>query len=128
LEDGPGASAQASALNLRNVSNMGGVTAHQWMKPKEIAVMRQIPRQIVTSALIAVALLGAPAFAKSKPHKPGNASGAVTHNRDSKDPNVGWHWVNGMRTCTQDCENPEIPGSGYTCRNVGSGWRECVSN
>ena len=89
-------------------------------------------RTIVTSALIAVALFGTPAFAKShKPHKASNASGAVTYNRDSKDPNVGWHWVNGMRTCTQDCDNPEIPGSGYTCRNVtlmGSVWRECDSN
>jgi hypothetical protein len=94
----------------------------------EVAMMRQIPRQIVTTALIAVALFGAPAFAKSKPHKPSNASGTITYDRESKDPNVGWRWVKGMRTCTQDCENPEIPGSGYTCRNVGSGWRACVSN
>lgn len=56
---------------------------------------------------------------------------AVTHNRDSRDPNVGWHTVNGMRQCTQDCDNPEIPGSGYTCRNVnflGMAMRECDSS
>jgi hypothetical protein len=85
-------------------------------------------RGIVTSVLIALALFGAPAFAKSKPHKPANASGTVTYNVDSKDPNVGWHTVNGMRVCRQDCENPEIPGSRYTCRNLPGGWRECVSN
>jgi hypothetical protein len=54
---------------------------------------------------------------------------AVTYNRDSKDPNIGWHTVNGLRTCTQDCDNPEIPGSGYACRNVnvlGMAMRECT--
>ena len=53
---------------------------------------------------------------------------AVTYNGDSKNPNEGWHTVNGMRECTQDCDNPEIPGSGYTCRNVnilGMAMREC---
>jgi hypothetical protein len=33
-----------------------------------------------------------------------------------------------MRVCTQDCDNPEIPGSGYTYRNVnvlGMVMREC---
>ena len=85
-------------------------------------------RPIVASALIAVALLGAPAFAKSKPHKPANASGTVTYNVDSKDPNVGWHTVDGMRVCSHDCDNPEIPGSGATCRNLPGGWRECVTN
>lgn len=49
------------------------------------------------------------------------SSNAVTYNRDSPDPNVGWHWHGGMRTCTNDCDNPEIPGSGYTCKNAGSG-------
>jgi hypothetical protein len=58
------------------------------------------------------------------------ASGVVTYNRDSVDPNVGWHWQGGMRVCHQDCDNPEIPGSGYTCRNVqvlGMAMRECDS-
>jgi hypothetical protein len=59
------------------------------------------------------------------------SSNVVTYNRDSKDPNVGWHWQGGMRVCTQDCDNPEIPGSGYTCRNVnvlGMAMRECDSS
>ena len=51
--------------------------------------------------------------------------GVVTFDRDSKDPNVGWHWENGMRSCSHDCDNPEIPGSGYTC-TYHDGWRECV--
>jgi len=55
-----------------------------------------------------------------------HADKVVVYNRDSKDPNVGWHWVNGMRTCTQDCDNPAIPGSGYTCTYRSDGWRECV--
>src|SRR5262245_28057967 len=50
----------------------------------------------------------------------------VKFDRDSKDPNVGWHWENGMRTCSHDCDNPEIPGSGYTC-TYHDGWRECVN-
>jgi hypothetical protein len=52
----------------------------------------------------------------------------VTYNRDSKDPNVGWHWESGVRVCHNDCDNPEIPGSGYTCRSVqalGMPMREC---
>jgi len=88
--------------------------------------MPHVPRHVVTTALIAAALFGAPAFAKSKANKASNRSGTITYNVDSKDPNVGWHTVNGMRVCTQDCENPEIPGSGYTCRYLPGGWRECV--
>lgn len=43
----------------------------------------------------------------------------VTYNRDSADPDVGWHTdANGFCQCQHDCDNPEIPGSGYTCRNV----------
>jgi hypothetical protein len=55
----------------------------------------------------------------------------ITYNRDSKDPNVGWHNQGGMRVCTQDCDNPEIPGSGYTCKDVnslGMAMRECDSS
>ena len=62
---------------------------------------------------------------------PSRPAGAVTYNHDSPDPNVGWHWHDGMRTCTNDCDNPEIPGSGYTCKNVqvlGMPMRECVSS
>jgi len=64
----------------------------------------------------------------AKSPRPRAASGVVTHDRDSRDPDVGWHWENGMRVCRHDCENPEIPGSGYTCRNVtafGMAMREC---
>jgi hypothetical protein len=60
--------------------------------------------------------------------KPHGSGGVVTYNHDSPDPNVGWHWDHGMRECSEDCDNPEIPGSGYTCRNVhlfGMDWREC---
>lgn len=60
-----------------------------------------------------------------------SSSNVVTYNRDSKDPNVGWHWEGGMRVCHNDCDNPEIPGSGYTCRNVqflGMPMRECDSS
>jgi len=56
------------------------------------------------------------------------SSPSVTYNRDSKDPNIGWHWEGGMRTCHSDCDNPEIPGSGYTCKDVsafGMAMREC---
>ncbi len=59
------------------------------------------------------------------------SSSVVTYNRDSKDPNVGWHTQGGLRVCTEDCDNPEIPGSGYTCKNVnvlGMAMRECDSS
>jgi hypothetical protein len=74
---------------------------------------------------------GAPIYAKHHAQKSQSpASGVVTYNRDSGDPNVRWHWEGGMRVCHQDCDNPEIPGSGYTCRNVqvlGMAMRECDS-
>jgi hypothetical protein len=74
---------------------------------------------------------GAPLYAKHHARKSqSSASGAVTYNRDSADPNVGWHWQGGMRVCHQDCDNPEIPGSGYTCKDVqvlGMAMRECDS-
>jgi hypothetical protein len=65
-----------------------------------------------------------------KPSAAPASSPAVTYNHDSKDPNIGWHWENGERVCHQDCDNPEIPGSGYTCRDVqflGMAMRECDS-
>ena len=73
----------------------------------------------------------APIYAKHHARKfQSSASGVVTYNRDSADPNVGWHWEGGMRVCHQDCDNLEIPGSGYTCRDVqalGMAMRECDS-
>jgi hypothetical protein len=53
-------------------------------------------------------------------------SGVTVYDKDSPDPSVGWHTENGMRVCSHDCDNPEIPGSGAVCRNLGDGWRECV--
>lgn len=67
-------------------------------------------------------------------HKSGvarSSADTVTYDRDSKNPNVGWHTQGGMRVCTEDCDNPEIPGSGYTCRDVnflGMAMRECDSS
>lgn len=58
------------------------------------------------------------------------SSSVIVYNRDSRDPAVGWHWENGMRTCHYDCDNPRIPGSGYTCRDIdfmGSPTTECTS-
>lgn len=55
-------------------------------------------------------------------------SASVTYNQDSRNRAVGWHWEGGMRTCHEDCDNPEIPGSGFTCRNVvwlGMPMRDC---
>jgi hypothetical protein len=63
-----------------------------------------------------------------KPGATQSSANEVTYDRDSKNPNVGWHTQGGMRVCTQDCDNPEIPGSGYTCKNVnflGMAMREC---
>jgi hypothetical protein len=60
-----------------------------------------------------------------------SSSNEVTYDRDSKDPNVGWHTQGGMRVCTEDCDNPEIPGSGYACKNVnflGMAMRECTES
>jgi hypothetical protein len=71
----------------------------------------------------------APTQTRGGPLYTRNRDGSVTYNRDSPDPNVGWHTRGGVRVCTQDCENDEIPGSGYTCRDVRlfGGARECVS-
>jgi hypothetical protein len=88
-------------------------------------------RTIIASAILLATVLGAQA-ADTQHHvrTPRSTDGVVTYNRDSSDPNVGWHWEHGMRVCHQDCDNPEIPGSGYTCRNVqafGMAMRECDS-
>lgn len=104
------------------------------------------------AAVLIVAVLTMPAYAKAaatstttanKTHivkkssarrsarAPRPSNHEVTYDRDAKDPNVGWHTQGGMRVCTQDCDNPEIPGSGYTCRDVtilGMAMRECNSS
>jgi hypothetical protein len=92
-------------------------------------------RTIITLMLLLSAALSAHAAGKPTPSRVHHAarprtSASVTYNRDSKDPNVGWHWEGGMRACHNDCDNPEIPGSGYTCKNVqafGMAMRECDS-
>jgi hypothetical protein len=59
------------------------------------------------------------------------AAGSIIYNRDSKDPGVGWHWEGGLRTCHYDCDNPEIPGSGYTCSDIlwmGRPTRQCTKS
>jgi hypothetical protein len=58
-------------------------------------------------------------------------NGTVTYNRDSRDPSFGWHTENGFRVCHNDCDNPEIPGSGAVCSNVtvmGTPMRQCVTH
>jgi hypothetical protein len=55
----------------------------------------------------------------------------VTYNTDSRDPSVGWHTENGFRVCHNDCDNPEVPGSGAVCSNVtvmGTPMRQCVTH
>lgn len=46
------------------------------------------------------------------------SSSTIVYNRDSSNPGIGWHWEDGMRTCHYDCDNPRIPGSGYTCKDI----------
>ena len=62
--------------------------------------------------------------ARRTTHAPRPSNHEVTYDRDAKDPNVGWHTQGGMRVCTQDCDDPEIPGSGYTAAtSTSSAWR-----
>jgi hypothetical protein len=85
-------------------------------------------RTIVAFVILLTAVAGAQAATVKHPARTAQTPGVVTYNRDSPDPNIGWHWDGSMRVCTQDCDNPEIPGSGYTCRNVtafGMPMREC---
>jgi hypothetical protein len=77
---------------------------------------------LIVAALLCIAAVSVKAApnthqAGERPPRADTTHG-VTYNRDSPDPSVGWHWENGMRTCHYDCDNPQIPGSGYTCRNV----------
>ena len=87
-------------------------------------------RTIIAITVLLSGILSAHAGTTApKHHKPAAASsGVVTYNRDSKDPNIGWHSEGSVRVCHNDCDNPEIPGSGYTCHNVqalGMPMREC---
>ena len=91
-------------------------------------------RAILFAALIVTAVAGSQAAeARHAVHRRHAATpdNSITYNKDSKDPNVGWHTdSSGMRVCHQDCDNPEIPGSGATCHDVtvmGMAMRECVT-
>lgn len=88
-------------------------------------------RLLIAGAIVLAASLSAEAATKhhSKHHR-ASQSGVTVWNKDSQDPNVGWHTENGMRVCSHDCDNPEIPGSGAVCKNVtfmGMNMRECVT-
>jgi hypothetical protein len=79
-----------------------------------------IGRTLVAGAVLPIMSLTAQAYA---------ASGTVTYNRDSPNPNVGWHNDGPWRVCSQDCDNPEIPGSDFTCKDVtilGMPFRDCM--
>ena len=81
---------------------------------------------LIAGAMILATLLSAHA---AKHHKRHVNDGTVTYDRDSKDPEVGWHTENGHRVCSHDCDNPEIPGSRAVCKNVtvmGMAMRQCV--
>jgi hypothetical protein len=87
--------------------------------------------------IIAIAILCSAALtAQAATHHAGkrahrivrDVSHSVTYNKDSPNPAIGWHWENGMRVCHNDCENDEIPGSGFTCMDVtimGQAMRQC---
>lgn len=93
-------------------------------------------RMLFAAAMLCSAVMSAQAAspihpAGKKPHPyrvVPDASHSVTYNKDSPDPAIGWHWQNGLRVCHNDCDNDEIPGSGYTCRDVtvmGHAKRQC---
>jgi hypothetical protein len=93
-------------------------------------------RMLVAMAVLCSALMSAQAasqiqHAGKRPHQHRgvpDASHSVTYNKDSPNPAIGWHWENGMRVCHNDCDNDEIPGSGFTCSDVtvmGQAMRQC---
>ena len=87
-------------------------------------------RIVIITALLLTAAVQAQAAQPRHAVKHAN-DGYTVYDHDSKDPNIGWHTdSNGMRFCTQDCDNPEIPGSGARCHDVtemGMAMRECVT-
>jgi len=89
------------------------------------------PVLIAAAALLLV--FAGHAVAKTRHHvaRQHIASGVTVYNRDSANPNIGWHSdSSGMRVCSYDCDNPEIPGSGARCRTIdfmGMAARECVT-
>jgi hypothetical protein len=85
---------------------------------------------IIAAALLVATAVSADAKTRHVARVAAN-SGVTVYNHDSPNPNIGWHTDQyGMRYCSQDCDNPEIPGSGAKCRNVnwmGMAARECVT-
>jgi len=85
---------------------------------------------IVAAALLVATAVNADAKTRHVA-RPAANSGVTVYDHDSRDPNIGWHTdQSGMRVCHNDCDNPEIPGSGAKCRNVtvmGMAMRECVT-
>jgi hypothetical protein len=97
-------------------------------------VESQMQRLLVALVVVCVAASDSQAavqvhHAGKKPHRvAGDSSHAVVYDRDSPNPAIGWHWENGMRVCHNDCDNDEIPGSGFSCRDVvamGMPMRQC---
>jgi hypothetical protein len=86
-------------------------------------------RTLIAAAMVLATALSAHAATRHHHKRVSHPSdGSVIYNRDSRNPNIGWHTVNGWRTCTSDCDNPEIPGSGYVCKSVtvlGMAARQC---
>jgi hypothetical protein len=85
----------------------------------------------VAAALLLVTSVHADAKARHHAVRHHVASGYTVYDRDSPNPNIGWdNDGSGMRVCSYDCDNPEIPGSGARCHNVnfmGMAARECVT-
>jgi hypothetical protein len=101
--------------------------------------MEEITMQRILVAVAMLCLAATSSQAAARIHHAGNKpsphrvvrdnSHTVTYDKDSPNPAVGWHWENGMRVCHNDCDNDEIPGSGFTCRDVtamGMPMRECT--
>src|ERR1700744_4150240 len=91
------------------------------------SVMKRIV--LVTALLLTAAVQ---AHAAQPRHAVKHAdNGYTVYDSDSPNPNIGWHTDSiGMRACTHDCDNPEIPGSGARCHDVpvmGMAMRECVT-
>ena len=88
-------------------------------------------RMLLTVAVLCCAISVQADAQTSSGHKPHphriarNTSHTVIYDKDSPNPAIGWHWENGARVCHNDCDNDEIPGSGYTCMDVGQTMRQC---
>jgi hypothetical protein len=94
----------------------------------EEALMKRI---VIAVALFCSAALSVQASGQTRQHQHRivrDTSRSVVYDKDSPNPAIGWHWENGMRVCHNDCDNDEIPGSGFTCSDVtvmGQAMREC---